>query len=72
MEHGLRRRPRLPQRQRTDLRDGQAIRVTDYWGEPFEAPTWRESLADELEMPPDGVWPAVESLQSDEDAPGGA
>lgn len=55
-----------------DLRDGEAIRVTDYWGEPFEAPPWRESLADELEMPPEGVWPAAEALQGDEDAPGGA
>jgi hypothetical protein len=39
-----------------DLRDGHAIRVTDYWGEPFEAPAWRESLADPLDMPPHGVW----------------
>ena len=37
-----------------DLRDGHAIRVTDYWGEPFEAPAWRESLADALDMPPRG------------------
>ena len=38
-----------------DLRDGHAIRVTDYWGEPFEAPAWRESLADALDMPPRGL-----------------
>ena len=52
-----------------DLRAGQAIRVTDYWGEPFDAPLWRESLADALDMPPDGVWPAVEVLQGDEETP---
>ena len=28
-----------------ELRDGQAVRVTDYWGEPFEPPAWREELA---------------------------
>ena len=52
-----------------DLRDGEAIRVTDYWGEPFDAPAWRESLAEHLEMPADGVWPAAELLQGDDDAP---
>lgn len=52
-----------------DLRDGHAIRVTDYWGEPFEAPAWRESLADALDMPPRGVWPAVEALQGDDESP---
>ena len=51
-----------------DLRDGEAVRVTDYWGEPFEAPAWREPLADELDMPPDGAWPAAETLQGDDDA----
>lgn len=52
-----------------DLRDGHAIRVTDYWGEPFEAPAWRESLADALDMPPRGISPAVEVLQSDDESP---
>jgi hypothetical protein len=52
-----------------DMRDGQAIRVTDYWGEPFEAPAWRKSLADALEMPHHGVWPAVEALHADDEAP---
>ena len=28
-----------------ELNDGQAIRVTDYWGEPFTPPPWRETLA---------------------------
>jgi hypothetical protein len=48
-----------------ELRDGEAIRVTDYWGEPFEPPAWRESLADELEMPANGTWPADDVLQGD-------
>jgi hypothetical protein len=52
-----------------DLRNGEAIRVTDYWGEAFEPPAWRETLADPLEMRPNGVWPAVEALQSDDEAP---
>ena len=51
-----------------DLRDGYATRVTDYWGEPFEAPAWRESLADALDMPPRGVWPAAEVLQDDDES----
>jgi hypothetical protein len=49
-----------------ELRDGEAVRVTDYWGEPFDPPTWRDQLADSLEMPADGAWPAVEALQGDE------
>jgi hypothetical protein len=48
-----------------DLRNGQAIRVTDYWGEPFEAPDWRGSLADGLDMPSGGIWPAAEDLEGD-------
>ena len=52
-----------------DMRDGHAVRVTDYWGEPFEAPAWRESLAEPLDMPPRGVWPAAEALQGDDDSP---
>jgi hypothetical protein len=51
-----------------ELRDGRATRVTDYWGEPFDPPAWRESLADTLDMPPNGVWPAAESLQGDDEA----
>jgi ketosteroid isomerase-like protein len=48
-----------------ELRDGQAVRVTDYWGEPFEPPAWRKPLADELEMPAGGIWPAANALQGD-------
>jgi hypothetical protein len=49
-----------------DLRDGQAIRVTDYWGEPFDPPDWRGPLADALDMPREGVWPAAEALRGDD------
>ena len=48
-----------------ELHDGQAIRVTDYWGEPFTPPQWREALAGRLDMPRDGVWPAADLLQDD-------
>ena len=51
-----------------DLRDGQAIHVTDYWGEPFNRPSWRKGLAEQLEMPPDGVWPPADALQGDDEA----
>ena len=27
-----------------ELKDGQAVRVTDYWGEPTVTPEWRRSL----------------------------
>jgi hypothetical protein len=48
-----------------ELHDGKAIRVTDYWGEPFTPPQWREGLATRLDMPRDGVWPAADLLQAD-------
>ena len=48
-----------------ELRDGQAVEVTDYWGEPFSPPPWRQVLADPLDMPSDGTWPPVENLVGD-------
>jgi len=48
-----------------ELRDGQAVKVTDYWGEPFSPPPWREVLADPLDMPSDGTWPPVSDLVGD-------
>jgi hypothetical protein len=48
-----------------DIRDGRAVRVTDYWGEPFEPPGWRGALAAPLDMPADGTWPSAERLQGD-------
>lgn len=48
-----------------ELRDGEAIRVTDYWGEPFTPPAWRQALATRLDMPPSGPWPAADDLEAD-------
>jgi hypothetical protein len=45
-----------------ELQDGTAVRVTDYWGEPTEAPEWRRSVTDRLDMPGDGIWPDAEHL----------
>ncbi len=46
-----------------ELRDGEAIRVTDYWGEPVATPEWRRELTARLDMPGDrGIWPADEDL----------
>ena len=48
-----------------ELRDEEAIRVTDYWGEPFTPPAWRRTLATHLDMARHGVWPAVDALGQD-------
>jgi hypothetical protein len=48
-----------------ELRDGKAVRVTEYWGEPFVPPDWRQPLAEHLDMPRDGVWPAADLLEAD-------
>ena len=40
-----------------ELKDGKAVRVTDYWGEPTDTPEWRQPLTARLDMPGDGVWP---------------
>jgi hypothetical protein len=45
-----------------ELEDGQAVRVTDYWGEPTDTPGWRRALTARLNMPGDGVWPDNEHL----------
>ena len=45
-----------------EIEDGQAVRVTDYWGKPFETPEWRKGRTDRLEMPSDGRWPASDRL----------
>jgi len=39
-----------------ELENGEAVRVTDYWGEPTDTPLWRVPLTDRLDMPGDGVW----------------
>jgi hypothetical protein len=48
-----------------ELHEGKAVRVTDYWGEPFTPPVWRQQLADRLEMGDGGPWPAVDALAGD-------
>ena len=45
-----------------ELKDGKAVRVTDYWGEPTDTPEWRQPLTARLDMPGDGVWPDNASL----------
>jgi hypothetical protein len=45
-----------------ETNDGEAVRVTDYWGKPFDTPEWREGMTDRLEMPPDGRWPSADRL----------
>jgi hypothetical protein len=45
-----------------ELEDGQAVRVTDYWGEPASTPQWREPHTARLEMPGDGIWPGRDHL----------
>jgi len=39
-----------------ELRDGEAILVTDYWGEPSATPDWRRPLTARLDMPGNGIW----------------
>jgi hypothetical protein len=46
-----------------EIEDGEAVRVTDYWGKPFETPDWRKGRTDQLDMPPDGRWPASDRLE---------
>lgn len=46
-----------------ELRDGEAHRVTDYWGEPVPTPTWRAEMTDRLDMPADGIWKDDDHLQ---------
>jgi hypothetical protein len=45
-----------------ELVHGKAVRVTDYWGEPFVPPPWRRGLTQRLPMPAGGTWPALEEL----------
>ena len=46
-----------------ELRDGQAYRVTDYWGEPTDTPVWRRPMTEPLPMPPDGTWKDITHLR---------
>jgi hypothetical protein len=40
-----------------ELENGEAVRVTDYWGEPTVTPEWRRAMTDPLDMPAAGIWP---------------
>ena len=44
-----------------EVRDGEAVRVTYYWGEPFTQPARPASLSEPLDMPSEGIWPSVET-----------
>ena len=44
------------------IENGEAVRVTDYWGKPFETPDWRQQMTDRLDMPPAGRWPSPDQL----------
>ena len=45
-----------------DIEDGEAVRVTDYWGKPFDTPDRREGMTDPLDMPADSRWPSADRL----------
>jgi hypothetical protein len=45
-----------------EIENGEAVRVTDYWGKPFETPEWRKELTEQLDMPSDGRWPSAHRL----------
>jgi hypothetical protein len=45
-----------------EISDGQAVTVTDYWGEPTTTPDWRRPLTDRLDMPGDGIWKDIDHL----------
>jgi hypothetical protein len=40
-----------------EMRDGEVVRVTDYWGEPFAPPSWRHDLVEQ-----EDVWPHADQL----------
>ena len=44
-----------------EVRDGEAVRVTYYWGEPFSQPARPAFLSEPLDMPSEGIWPSVET-----------
>ena len=45
------------------LANGEALEITDYWGEPVDTPEWREKITARLEMPATGRWPSKEHLK---------
>jgi hypothetical protein len=45
------------------IRAGRAVRVTDYWGPPFDTPGWRAAMTARLDMPRGGRRPAADELE---------
>jgi hypothetical protein len=35
-----------------ELENGEVVRVTDYWGEPFAPPAWRHELSEREDVHP--------------------
>lgn len=48
-----------------ELRNGEIIRLTDYWGEPFTPPEWRRPLSDRQGAVNPERWPPSEALTQD-------
>ncbi|MGA9526338.1 MAG: nuclear transport factor 2 family protein [Myxococcaceae bacterium] len=48
-----------------ELRDGSIVKITDYWGEPFDPPDWRRELSDSLETAGESPWPGPDALAHD-------
>ena len=48
-----------------DIKNGEAIAVTDYWGAPFERPEWRIGLTEPLDNT--SIWPNKENLTGDKE-----
>lgn len=46
-----------------ELANGEAVEITDYWGEPADTPKWRKQMTAPLEMPANGRWPSKEDLK---------
>ena len=46
-----------------ELEKGEAVRVTDYWGEPVQTPDWRKEMTGRLDMPGNGTWPSKDRLK---------
>jgi len=45
-----------------ELKKGELVRVTDYWGGRTVTPRWHQPLTDRLDMPGDGIWPDNEHV----------
>ena len=48
-----------------EIADGKAVCVTDYWGQPFERPSWRQKFTQTLPMPRGGTWPSADELPAE-------